>query len=119
MKKNAFYITLIILAIFVYVSEGVSFNAFTAWNMLPLIISYFLYLAPTKKGTSLYGAYGFLIGSMLLSGYIHMAWLFDWGGTKTGSSTSGLIFIFIPIYSLVSGGLGMAIGKGIAHGKKT
>jgi hypothetical protein len=34
---------------------------------------------------------------------VHAAWLFDWGGTATGSSTSGLIFLFLPLYALVMG----------------
>ena len=119
MKRNFFYITLIVLAIFVFVSEGVAFNVFTVWNMLPLIISFVLYVNATTKGSTPYGAYGFLIGSMLLSSLIHLAWFFDWGETKTGSSTSALIFIFIPIYSLIPGGIGYAIGKGVARGNKT
>ena len=87
--------------------------------MLPLIISYFIYISALKNGGSQYSTYGFLIGSMLLSGYIHMAWLLDWDGTGTSSSTSGLIFIFIPLYSLIPGGIGFAIGQIIARGKKT
>jgi hypothetical protein len=95
------------------VSEGIPFNEFTAWNMLPLFISFILYFAAVAKGKPLHKAYGFLLGSMLLSVFFHLAWLFDWWGSKTGSSTAGLIFIFIPIYSLVSGAFGVAISKRI------
>ena len=48
-----------------------------------------------------------------------MAWFFNWNDIKTGSSTAGLIFIFIPIYSLISGGIGYLIGRVIASDKKT
>ncbi|TCK18561.1 hypothetical protein DFR30_1840 [Thiogranum longum] len=65
----------------------------------------------------LWGAVGFLVGSMALSGYIHLAWIFDWGESRTGSSTAGLIFIFIPIYVLISGGIGYLIGWGIDREK--
>jgi len=116
MKKYFFYIVLIALAIFIYIAEDVLFNPFAIWNMLPLIISFAIYRQETK--TNLYRAYGFLIGSMVLSGYIHMAWFFNWNDIKTGSSTAGLIFIFIPIYSLISGGIGYLIGRVIASDKK-
>jgi hypothetical protein len=40
----------------------------------------------------------------------HLAWYFDWQGTKTGSSTSGLIFIFLPLYAVILGGIGYLFG---------
>ncbi len=121
MKGYIFYIVLIALSLFIYITEEASFNVFTIWNMLPLIISLAIYKLGHKQGTktNIYGAYGFLIGCMLLTGYIHLAWFFDWEGTKTASSTAGLIFIFIPIYSLIPGGIGYFIGRGIASDKKT
>ena len=110
-----FYLILIILGSFLIFSEGVSINIFTAWNLTPLIVSFALYSYAKKKGKHLFGAYGFLIGSMLVSGYIHLAWMFDWGGTATGSSTSALIFIFIPVYSVIAGLMGLAVGIGLHH----
>jgi hypothetical protein len=115
MKHYVFFIVLIVLAIFIYISEGVPFNGFTVWNMLPLFISLVLY---TSRKKSYYGAYGFLIGSMLLSGFFHLAWLFDWWGSATGSSTGGFIFIFIPIYALIPGGLGLVFGNRMARNKE-
>jgi hypothetical protein len=41
--------------------------------------------------------------------FAHAAWAFDWGRTATGSSTSGLIFIFLPIYAVVLGGLAFGL----------
>jgi len=117
MKKYFFYLVLIVLAIFIYVTEEVSFDLFTIWNMLPLIISLILYKYGQKQEIKIYGAYGFLIGGMILSGYFHMAWFFNWDGIKTGSSTSGLIFIFIPIYSLIPGGIGYFVGRSFAKNK--
>ena len=110
-KEHYFYLTLACVAVFIYYAEGVTFNIFTVWNMLPVFISFAIYQSARRNNKSFYGAYGFLIGSMLLSGYFHLAWIFDWGDSKTGSSTSGLIFIFIPIYSLITGVIGYAIGK--------
>lgn len=30
-------------------------------------------------------------------GAAHLAWLLDWGGTATGSSTAGLLFVVLPV----------------------
>lgn len=110
-----FYLLLIVLATFLVISPGVEINIFTAWNMTPLIISLALYSYAKKKRKSPAGAYGFLTASMMVSGFIHLAWMLDWDGAATGSSTSGLIFIFIPVYSVVAGLIGFAVGIGLYH----
>ena len=120
MAERTFYGILLLLAIFIYVAEGVLFNPFALWNMLPLGLAYLIYRSSRVGGSKarLYAAYGFLIGSMILSGFLHIAWLFDLGNAKTGSSTSSLIFIFIPVYSLIPGAIGFVVGKGMAVCRK-
>jgi len=105
MQKKIFYITLLILAYFIYFAEGVAVNIFTIWNMLPLFVSLLIYHFGSK-----YSAYSFLFGSMVLSGYVHIAWLFNWNAINYGS-TSALIFVVIPIYSLFAGGISYAVGR--------
>ncbi len=105
MQKPLFYLTLVILAYFIYFTEGVAVNIFTIWNMLPLFVSLLIF-----RFASQHAAYSFLLGSMMLSGYMHLAWLFSWGDIKQGS-TSALIFVVIPVFSLFAGGIGYAIGR--------
>ncbi len=105
MQKKLFYIILLILGYFIYYTEGVAFNMFTLWNMLPLFVSLLIYLFGSQ-----YSAYSFLSGSMILSGYLHLSWLFDWGDINA-DSTSALIFVVIPVFSLVAGGIGYTIGR--------
>ena len=105
MQRTLFYITLLILAWFIYFTEGVAINMFTIWNMLPLFVSLLIYQFGSK-----YGAYSFLLGSMMLSGYLHLAWFFGWGDINS-DSTSALIFVVIPVFSLIAGGIGYAVGK--------
>jgi hypothetical protein len=105
MQKTLFFTILFILAYFIYFTEGVAFNIFTAWNMLPLFVSFLIY----RFGSG-YSAYSFLSGSMMLSGYLHLAWMFGWGDINS-DSTSALIFVVIPIFSLVAGGIGYAVGR--------
>ena len=66
--------------------------------MAPLFISYLILRKGLKAETfaGLYAGVGFAAGCLAGVMFVHLAWFFDWWGTKTGSSTSGLIFIFIP-----------------------
>ncbi len=105
MQKPVFYITLLLLAYFIYFTEGVAINMFTIWNTLPLLVSLLIYQFGSR-----YGAYSFLSGSMMLSGYLHLAWFFNWGDISS-DSTSALIFVVIPVFSLVAGGIGYVVGK--------
>jgi ABC-type lipoprotein release transport system permease subunit len=41
---------------------------------------------------------------------MHAAWILDLGDTKTGSSTSGLMFVFLPIYAMLAGLVGAVSG---------
>lgn len=114
---SPFTIILVALGVFIYVAEGVTINPFAVWNGLPLYVSYALYKNGKKSESRAksWGAVGFLVGGMALSGYIHLAWMFDWGELKNGSSTASLIFIFIPIYALITGGIGYFIGWGLGR----
>lgn len=100
-------------AIFVFVVEGF-FNPFAYWNNAPILFAYFVFRY-TGQGEFEIPLAGTLAFSILTVGIIvlaHMAWFFNWGNTATGSSTSGLIFIFIPIYALIAGLVGLLIGWG-------
>lgn len=112
MKKMIFPISLIICALYVVFAEGTTPDLFTLWNLTPIIFTYVLYLLGkfNNSKTAQNGSIGFAYGGIGLSLLFHTAWLFDWGGTATGSSTSGLIFLFLPIYSLITGGVGYGIG---------
>lgn len=103
---------LIGLFIFMYVAEGVILNPFAISNAAPLLICYALYrrgcAIPDQK--LVWGALGFLVGSMAVSAPFHIAWMFDWGQIKSGSSTAGLALLFVPIYACIAGGLGFLLG---------
>jgi hypothetical protein len=90
-------------------------DGFTIWNLTPVIAVVGVLAVNRRLRTSLHLAppvpqavFCFLaIGCVAL---VHLAWQFDWGRMATASSTSGLIFIFAPVYSF---GIA-AIGAGIA-----
>lgn len=98
------------LAFFVIHVEG--WQAFAIWNCLPLIVLGVMdlliiwHMIEKTKKVSLILRAGFIgleLGTIPLILLGHVAWYFDLDSTATGSSTSGLIFIFIPIYAVIFG----------------
>lgn len=102
----------LLVAILIYYLEGILVNPYALWNASPLLISYYLIskgLQVNSKPVIIgFAAYTILSLCMLLFG--HLAWYFDWQETKTGSSTSGLIFIFLPVYAVILGSTGFLFG---------
>ena len=81
----------IILCIIVYILEGILINPFAFWNMVPLVFAYLILGAGYEHESYAikFGSIGFMIGSVVVAFLAHFAWFYDWGNTKTGSSTSG------------------------------
>ena len=98
--------------VFVAYVEGF-LNPFWLWNSLPFGVGLGLVDRAQRLGRSLWPAAGFTLGSGAFSLYFHVAWLFDWSGTSTSSSTSAVMFVFLPIYAFVPGAFGYAAGKAI------
>ena len=93
-----------------------SLGGFALWNMSPPIIGVILIQPWAMFDTPVTGristCYPHLVGVAVIAAVtilFQMAWLFDWGGTATGSSTSALAFIFVPIWATVIG-----LGAGLA-----
>lgn len=110
--RRIWAIFFILLAVLIYYLEGIAFNPFAVWNASPLLISYYL----VNKGLSINSKpvmIGFVVYTVFSLGILlfgHFAWYFDWQGTQTGSSSSGLIFIFLPVYAVILGGTGYLFG---------
>ncbi len=92
----------LLMAAFVAWVEGVK-NPFWIWNCVPIAASYVLLWRARKQGTNPLPANAFFViacGAVL---FAHAAWLYDWNGIATGSSTAGLMFIVLPVYACVLG----------------
>ena len=118
-KELALFAGLVICSAIVVITEGVKPNLFTVWNLLPVIYCYLLFRKAISNSsiTMIGGSVGFALTGIPLLLFVHAAWFFDWEGTKTGSSTGGLIFVFIPIYSIIVGGIGYLVGWLIAKAR--
>ena len=104
-KGSVLFAIVAACGMFVLYAEGLYW--FSLWNLTPLaFVAYVLrYKRPSAAGLVFAG---FTTLAIVLT---HAAWVFDWGGTQTGSSTAGLIFLFSPIYSLILGIGGWGITK--------
>ncbi len=92
-------------------------NVFTLWNCLPLLLAAITLVPAAIQSPQTHlrlrdlwvriGLAGAILGSTLC---VYFTWKFNWWNTRTGSSTSGLIFIFAPFWTLLSGIIGLGAG---------
>lgn len=117
MKFALFILAILAFAIFIFIGEGGALTGVTLWNMMPLAVSLYFFVVgrASQSRISAYSVIGFLCGSMLLSGWIHLKFLLDINEIKSGSSTSVLMFLFLPVYALVSGAVGGWVGYKIGR----
>ena len=100
-------VVLAAVAFFAYV-ENV-FNPFWLWNAAPVIAGLFFAELARRSGSSTLPPDAFLLFATVPLVLLHYAWLVDWNETATGSSTSGLIFLFAPVYASVLGAIGFGL----------
>ena len=71
---------------------------------LPVVAGWcMLLLGQRMRAATAWGLTAFAVFALLFVVFFHLSWLFDWGGTATGSSTSALVFIFIPFWAFILG----------------
>jgi hypothetical protein len=95
-------------ALFVFIVEGTT--AMALWNVVPLALALGgIAIARGDLGTQevRVGALLFWASQVAAVTLLHAAWCFDWGAMATRSSTAGLIFLVVPVYT-VTGGLLLA-----------
>lgn len=92
---------------------------FLVWNCSPTLLALALVFASRESSPMMrFAAYGFAVGEAGPVLYGHVVWAFDIGRAATGSSTSALLFLFLPaaaikwgVISAVPGGvIGFAWG---------
>jgi hypothetical protein len=92
-------------------------NVFTLWNCIPLLLAAITLIPAVTRSPHTHrrlrdlwvriGLAGAILGSTLC---VYFTWKFNWWSTRTGSSTSGLIFIFAPFWTLLFGLIGLGAG---------
>ena len=115
MSKSTIAIPFVFLAVFFVYAEK-SLNLFTILNWVPLISAFFALSKNIQKPWfSSVPALTFSIVATFIPTMFHLAWMFDWQGTATGSSTSGIAYIFVPIWTLLVAAFTSAIAWGIVN----
>ncbi len=87
---------------------------FAAWNLVPVVFALVACVFGARQFRSAsraarIGLAMFCVVTLACVALVHLAWRFDWGATATGSSTSGLIFLFVPVYSVAVGAVVAAV----------
>lgn len=100
----------VLLAGFIAFAEGI-WNPFWIWNVVPVVVGYALLRRARRRAFQVAPELAFIAVSCGLSLVTHAAWVFDWGRMATGSSTGGLVFIFLPIFALFAGSLAFGIAR--------
>jgi hypothetical protein len=110
--KKRVRLTLLAMALGLYVLEAVLINPMIVWTAMPLIIGYLIINKAwnRKSQKKLRQGYAFLALSIGFSFLYHLMWFFDVDHTKTGGSTSALIFVWFPIYAVILGFIGYLFG---------
>jgi len=87
---------------------------FIVWNCVPVFVTLGVNAlhrkTPIKRRMQRFGMTGFSIVNLGLTALSHLMWMFDIGKTKTGSSTSALLFVFLPISAMFFGLVGFLVG---------
>jgi hypothetical protein len=74
------------------------------WNCSPFFVALGIVAVSRRQSRAIrFAAYGFSAGATGLVLYGHIMWAFDIGRTATGSSTSALMFIFLPAWAVIVG----------------
>lgn len=85
------------------------------WLSIPVAGALGVMLVSARgKGPLAVGGLTASIAAAGLTGWFCLSWIFDWGGTATGSSTAGLAFIFLPIGAIVFGAAAGIVGVIVA-----
>lgn len=112
MKKSLQAMPFLLVAVLIFCTQH-AFMACAVWNCIPLGIAYVAFAMGLQlRGASAVGAITFSVVATVLPALFHLAWLFDWAKTASGSSTSALAFIFLPIWVVVLA----VIASGLAYG---
>jgi hypothetical protein len=88
-------------------------------NLLPPVLLLGLAIVTLRRGEGTWtgagwrwplGTLGFAIPALGLSAYLHYAYAVNLNGMFTDAARPDQLFRFLPLYTIVAGGIGFAIG---------
>jgi len=115
MKTLLIYSSFLFIVALIIHAQG-RFTGFAVWNCVPVAAALGALNAGLRsRGPAAAGMITFSVVAALFPALFHLAWMFDWGGTATGSSTSALAFIFVPLWAIGFAAVAAAIAWAIAR----
>jgi hypothetical protein len=112
-------VVLVVVAVGLWFVEVENGGPWVSRNLAPLVILVLLSWWTLRLGDGhwvaagwkwLLGTAGFAIPALGLSAYLHYAYSVNLNGMFTGAPEPAQLFRYLPIYTVVAGGLGFAIG---------
>ncbi|NIL93842.1 MAG: hypothetical protein GTO71_05250 [Woeseiaceae bacterium] len=112
-------LVMIVAAAGFWFSDVQESGPYVARNMVPPIVFLLLAANTLRRGEGTWsgsgwrwplGTAGFAIPALGLSAYLHYAYSVNLDGLFTNASDPQGLFRFLPVYTLVAGGIGFAIG---------
>ena len=112
-------VLLIAVAVGFWFVEAENRGPWVARNLIPLVILVLLSWWTLRLGNGNWvaagwkwplGTAGFAIPALGLSAYLHYAYSVNLNGMFTGTPQPAQLFRYLPMYTVVAGGLGFAIG---------
>jgi len=110
---------LLFVAAVVWINDVQEGGPYVMRNLLPPAIILLLATLTLVRGAGTWtgagwrmpmGTLGYAIPALGLSIYLHYAYAVNLNDLFTGSTNPGQLFRFLPLYTLVAGGIGFAIG---------
>jgi len=108
--RKALFTLIALTVVFVFIiEEGIHITSL--WNISPLMIATILVsLLNGLKGRLKAASIGYIVCSIMTVGFFHLAWLYDWGRIASGSSTASMIFMVLPILTVLISIMGSIVG---------
>lgn len=112
-------VVLVALAAGAWFNEVQNGGPWVLRNLLPLAVLVLLSAATLKRGKGRWagagfrmplGTLGFAVPALGLAAYLHYAYAVNLNGMFDEASQPAELFRYLPVYTLVAGGVGFAIG---------
>src|SRR5205823_669659 len=89
-------------------------GGFIIWNCVPVLLAFLVLERALKRatGSAIVGAYIFSTIAVGLTVWCYASFIW-WPPRGPGSSTASIIFVFLPIYSVIAGSIFGAVVWGI------
>jgi len=112
-------IVMLVVAAAVWINDVQGGGPYVMRNLVPPFVLVILAVITLQRGAGTWsgagwklplGTLGFAVPALGLSVYLHYAYAVNLNGLFTGASNPGELFRFLPLYTLVAGAIGFAIG---------